>query len=209
MLEIEIWTGLQNKNMKTFQFVYEKYYNDLYKYGIRIITDEELVKDTIHDLFVSLYNRKTDFNTLSISIKPFLLSALKNKLYDSQKKVLFQEVLHVEAEVEAPIVELIIREEEAHANQFKLEKALQTLSERQREAIHLRYYENYSIAQIASMMEMNYQSVQNLLQRGIKSLAQQISLLTIIGSSLLFVCFFPMLIFNQYRLKLIKVLTIK
>jgi RNA polymerase sigma factor (sigma-70 family) len=44
-----------------------------------------------------------------------------------------------------------------------LRKAVAALTKRQQEAIQLRFYQGFSNDQIAELMEMNYQSVSNLL----------------------------------------------
>lgn len=200
MSETEIWKGLNTKDMKTFELLYEKFYTDLYKYGRRIISDEEVVKDCIHDVFISLYNRKSDFNPPKIGLKPFLLTVLRNKLLDFQKNAAQEkyEATRIEYITENPVIDLIISDEQNDINKLKIEKALYQLSERQREVIHLRYYEGFTLSQIASVMEMNYQSVQNLIQRGLKSLAQKITIVFVMSSGVLFFTLIPVGYF--YRL---------
>ena len=67
--------------------------------------------------------------------------------------------------------------------------SLNNLSPRQYEAIVLRFYNKLSYLEIAEVMDVNEQSVRNLIQRGIESLRQHSQLIV---SLLLFIlpCFF-------------------
>ena len=55
-----------------------------------------------------------------------------------------------------------------------LKEKLNQLPDRQREVIHLRYYHNLKNDEIAEVLEMNYQSVANLLGRAIKNLRRKV-----------------------------------
>jgi RNA polymerase sigma-70 factor (ECF subfamily) len=54
----------------------------------------------------------------------------------------------------------------------RLKRYLNNLSPRQYEAIVLRFYDEMSYADIAAVMEVNEQSVRNLVQRGLEHLRQ-------------------------------------
>ena len=47
----------------------------------------------------------------------------------------------------------------------KLQKALDLLSHRQRESIYLRYVQELDYEEVASILEINYQSAKNLVSR--------------------------------------------
>lgn len=60
-----------------------------------------------------------------------------------------------------------IEKKEEEENLLRL---LAVLTERQREAIYYRYIEELNIDEIGVLMDMNYQSVQNLIQRSLKKM---------------------------------------
>ena len=73
-------------------------------------------------------------------------------------------------------VELAIADKEQQLqNSVTLKQLLEKLPKRQQEAIYLRFYHNFSYEIIASMMNVNYQSVLNLMQRALKSLRKEYS----------------------------------
>jgi RNA polymerase sigma factor (sigma-70 family) len=77
-------------------------------------------------------------------------------------------------------------EKELHDEQLeKLKKYLNNLSPRQYEAIILRFYDEMSYAEIALIMEVNEQSVRNLIQRGLEHLRQYSRLVVSVSSLLI------------------------
>jgi DNA-directed RNA polymerase specialized sigma subunit, sigma24 homolog len=56
----------------------------------------------------------------------------------------------------------------------ELSRAMKTLTSRQREAIYLRYIREVPLEDIASMLNMNYQSTRNLIHRSILKLRKEL-----------------------------------
>ena len=54
-----------------------------------------------------------------------------------------------------------------------MQKALNKLSAKQREAIYLKYYQNMTNEQIAEVMKINNQSVRNLISQSLGSLRKR------------------------------------
>ena len=69
----------------------------------------------------------------------------------------------------------IVDKERQTQTSITLKQLLEKLPKRQHEAIYLRFYHNFSYEIIASMMNMNYQSVLNLMQRALKSIRKEYS----------------------------------
>jgi len=72
-------------DVSAFSKLYDMYVNLLYNYGYRLTTDIELLKDCIQDVFIKIYNKRTELNTV-INFKSYLLISLKNKLCDESRK---------------------------------------------------------------------------------------------------------------------------
>jgi RNA polymerase sigma factor (sigma-70 family) len=68
--------------------------------------------------------------------------------------------------VEDLIIESEMAEEQAH----QLQEAMRELPDRQREALYLRYYQDMDYRDICAIMDINYQSVRNLVASAIRSL---------------------------------------
>jgi RNA polymerase sigma factor (sigma-70 family) len=172
--EKNLWDGLEDKNMEIFKNIYDEFYPVLFRYGRRVASCDEIVCDSIQDLFLSLYERKSTFNKQK-PLRFFLLSAFRNKIVDNLKcrthcsvignedsLVNFSEISIIEAETDA---------EEEQMRIQKMERIMETLSVRQQKALQLRYYEGLSPQQIAEVMNINYQSTLNLIQRGLQRMS--------------------------------------
>jgi RNA polymerase sigma factor (sigma-70 family) len=66
--------------------------------------------------------------------------------------------------------DFLIAQQVTEETRLKVIEALNKLTVRQRETIYLRYFEDFDFETIAIIMEMNVQSVRNLLFRGMKVL---------------------------------------
>lgn len=164
--------SFQAGNMAAFSQLYDLHINILFNYGLKLTIDRELLKDCIHDIFVKLYIKKNELGVIE-NLRSYLFISLKNKLCDELRKRMFMSDTAVE-EVDAvsPVnVEDDYVEEEQKMNDFSLiQHLLGQLSPRQREALTLYYIEERKYEDICEIMDMNYQSVRNLMCRGLTKL---------------------------------------
>jgi RNA polymerase sigma-70 factor (ECF subfamily) len=70
----------------------------------------------------------------------------------------------------------IVEKEMEVYNTALLKEAISHLTVRQQEVIQLRFYQGFSHDQIAELLQMNHQSVSNLLYRALCSLKEKISI---------------------------------
>lgn len=177
MLETEyqdqvLWDQFLSGDDKAYSSIYKLYVQPLYTYGMQFTFDSGLVEDCIHDLFVKLYQNRKNLNTTD-NIKLYLFTALKNQLFNIFKKsVSFSQIDTVEPVFAADytIEDEIIENEEDQILVDKMIHMLEVLTPRQKEIIYYRYQERLSYDEICKLMGMNYQSIQNLLQRSFKKL---------------------------------------
>ena len=161
--------SFQAGNMAAFSQLYDLHINILFNYGLKLTIDKELLKDCIHDIFVKLYTKKDELGTID-NLKSYLFISLKNKLCDELRYMSDTAIEDVNA-VAPTDVEDDYMEEEQRKNEFSLVKRLlDQLSPRQREALTLYYIEEKKYEDICEIMNMNYQSVRNLMHRGLTKL---------------------------------------
>ena len=171
---VAYWVAeFQKGNSHAFSVLYDLHVNVLYNYGCKLTNDKELLKDCIHDVFVKIYTKRAELDAIE-NFKSYLFISLKNKLCDEMRKRVYVSDASVE-ELE-PIVSnddvesrymLIERDQLQHSF---LEKLMNSLSPRQREALTLYYMEERKYEDICTIMDLNYQSVRNLMHRGLTKL---------------------------------------
>ena len=158
----------------------EQYADVLFRYGIQFTSDESLVKDAIHDVYVKLYNDR-QYLKKEVNIKFYLFTCLKNHLYNLLKRELFFDKIEIEENeyLDPTAEEQVTTALSQNELQQTVREVLSLLTDRQREIIYYRYIEELSIEEIASLMDMNYQSVQNSIQRSIKKIRESFPVLIV------------------------------
>ncbi|WP_293915717.1 MULTISPECIES: RNA polymerase sigma-70 factor [unclassified Sphingobacterium] len=73
-----LMTELKNSNQMAFNAIYFRYSGLLYRYAFNIIKDEDECSDVIQEVFVWLWENRTNLNILNL--KNYLLAAVKYKL---------------------------------------------------------------------------------------------------------------------------------
>lgn len=149
------------EDAKTFERVYLKYYPQLVVYGRTICSQEELIEDTIQELFLVLWqkNRRLIFTS---SIESYLFASFRNNLVRKLKQYQalgFDYHFTADSNTESEI---------QYAKEKRLHLLLQKLPARQREVLFLRYYKNQSYQEIAENLDISYQVARNFAYRGIK-----------------------------------------
>lgn len=171
-LTARLLSEFQAGNTSAFSRLYDLYINVLYNYGHRLTTDKELLKDCIHDVFVKVYTRRTDLDTIE-NFKSYLFISLKNKICDEIRKRIYMSSAAIEDvdpvatdDIERKYLQIEQEQIENHTIRYMMGQ----LSPRQREALTLYYIEERKYEDICEIMSMNYQSVRNLMHRGLTKL---------------------------------------
>ncbi len=158
---------------RSFRSLFREYYPQLFLYGFKIVQQKELLEDAIQELFTELWRRKELPDVRSL--KAYLFKSLQYKLLkkiQQQKFIIAVDEITPEIPFELTRETLIIQHEEDREKAAKIEKMLATLSNRQREIIYLRFYQNLDYEEISEVMNINYQASRNLLSHAIKVLRQ-------------------------------------
>ena len=153
------------------EMLYKKHYNLLLNYGFKYCPDEDLVRDSIQDLFVELYQRRTHLKEYTIG---YLLVALKNTIIDNCSKkspsTSFTEIFLEDIKIyDDDLEKLFEKNDEDIQLSKRVLKIFSELPERQRTIIYLRYIKGLKYNEITEIMEMNTQSAMNLISRALQS----------------------------------------
>ncbi len=150
---------------------------------MKMTNDATLLEDAIQELFIELWQNKKQVEI--ISVKAYLLKALKYKLMRNLKKrnntttCMLPEDLIFEFSHETFLVEKQNDEERVKI----LTGAFQHLTGRQKEIIYLKFYQNLGYEEVSEIMNINYQAARNLLYQSVKALKKILAALVIfIGS---------------------------
>lgn len=179
-LELDLWESFKKGDERAFVNIYQKYVNVLYRYGANITPDADLVKDCIQDLFLNLWNKRENLGETD-SIKFYLLKSLKRVIH---KALMAQNnILNIDDIGEGSSFNIVLpHESELISSQVmqeqreNLDRMMNKLTKRQREAIYLYFYLELSYEEVASMMSLKISSVYDLVYDAIKNMKQTVSL---------------------------------
>ena len=172
--DFALWNQFLEGDEKAYLYIYKLYAQDMYSYSMLFTTNSELVKDCLHDVFIKIHRNRKKLSQVD-NIRLYLLKAMKNYLFDvfDKKKELFHnDTIEPVFSPEYTIEDKIIRQEELHYQSRKIRQMLESLTPRQKEVLYYRYMKNLTYDEIGEIMQMNYQSILNLIQRSIKKLRE-------------------------------------
>jgi RNA polymerase sigma factor (sigma-70 family) len=185
--DIQMWTHLKEGDELAFGKLLKKYFNHLQNYGYKFVKDEDFVKDCVQEVFIEIWQRREKVSTPD-SVKAYLLSCVRRKVVREgfrQNIIKDEDERRVDSKTEdfdmSPEWSMIEQESTLEIAE-KVNQSISKLPKRQREVLYLQYYQNLSREEIAQIMDINSQSVSNLLQSAFKSFRENwIVIVTFLG----------------------------
>ncbi|MDX1640235.1 MAG: sigma-70 family RNA polymerase sigma factor [Balneolaceae bacterium] len=172
--EQELWERFLEGDLNAWHEIFKCYYEDLYGYGLKLSNQKELTRDCIHQLFVTIWDRKDKLAQVD-SIKAYLLASLRRSLL---KKITKRRKYYVTGE-DSPDLStkiqfspevILIRDEVKAEKVAKLYEAIDQLPDRQKEVLYLKYFNGMSYEEIEAILSIQYQSIKNHVYRAISKL---------------------------------------
>jgi RNA polymerase sigma factor (sigma-70 family) len=166
--DVLLWQAFKKGDGSAFEQLYKKYFKDLGRYGLRLNPDKDLVEDAIQDVFIDLWRRREFLSDVE-NVKLYLYRATRNQFNRTIQKDIFEGSEDINNFLD--YLGTLSSEQESienESNQIRtrsIQNAMNNLSNRQAEAIHLRFYQGLSLDEIALIMKIQKQVVKNLLSK--------------------------------------------
>ncbi|MGE4586217.1 MAG: RNA polymerase sigma factor [Mangrovibacterium sp.] len=186
----DLWKKFQEGRYVVMEELFIVLFRDLYTYGMKLLPVREIVRDTIQDVFADIWTRREKMYTVE-KVRPYLFMSVRHELLkqiERQKRTSSLKQTPVSS-FEFSMEDFIVREETQKTTSQLIMKCLQRLTARQREVILLRFHHELKFDEIARVMNMNVQSVRNLLVRALESIRQDKKFLDLTGSNVGFILF--------------------
>lgn len=171
-----LWSNLKAGDEKSFSLLFERYYKDLISYGNSLSPFQEKVQDCVQDVFADVWVYRNSLQE-SVIVKAYLLSSVRKRIARLfQRDHIFRKTTSTEALeflFDFSIENELVEDEVTAERVLYLNKLLNDLPPRQKEALYLRYHQGLAVEQIAELLDVNYQSANNLLYRGLLSLRKE------------------------------------
>lgn len=166
------WQQCLAGDTAAFATIHTALFEGLYSYAYKLLGDDALADDAIQNLFIKIWQKRSAIGVLN-KVKPYFFTALRRQILNQLRDIKSQH-LKINAapdpEIEFSQEEIIIKKENETGLKERILHILNTLPERQREVIYLHFFEDMPLAQVAEVMSVNYQSIQNLKQRALQNM---------------------------------------
>ena len=183
MSDLLLWKRLKSGDKKALETIYLQEIQFLLSYGKKISANAPLVEDCVQDLFVELWRNREGVSDTD-SIRRYLIVSLRRKIIrkiNKSQKVQSEKVPEeVDFDAELSIDTKLMAEELSAEQAAQLKLAFAQLSSRQQEAIYLKFYSGMDYKDIAEVMDINYQSVRNLIFNALGKLRKYLTVLLLL-----------------------------
>ncbi|MFB6455387.1 RNA polymerase sigma factor [Chitinophaga sp. Hz27] len=167
-------------DIDAYSGLYKEYYKRFFNYGRKFTTNIVLIEDSIQEVFLDVWNRRDKLSHVD-SPNYYLYSSFRYILLKKIKqhdKIVFDR--SAEEDYEFSIENVIVSNELNEEMKTKLQHAIKTLTSRQLEAVFLRFYENLSYQEVASILKISVKATYKIMARSISALKENIMFLSIL-----------------------------
>jgi len=167
--------GLSKENMKwAVELLVQKYRSRLYYHAICIVKDPQEAYDAVQEVFIKALREDRFFNE-DFQMKAWLFRVTSNLCFNIiRDKKRRRQLLHLREAEARPSDPQISGTKTVHESQSRsaMTTALNKLTENHRKILQLRYYDDLSYNEIASVLEVKLGTVMSRLSRARSRLAQ-------------------------------------
>jgi RNA polymerase sigma factor (sigma-70 family) len=156
--------------------LYNSFYHYLFAANFAICIHRDMVKDSIHEAFISIWVNRDKLPPVT-SVGGYLNTCVRRKLIDALKKEAHHENarLHMDDGHEYSYEEVIIAFQEQEATSKTLQEALTHLTNKQKEVIRLRFFENKNYEEIAQLVGCEQRTIYNRIYEAVERLRHYFS----------------------------------
>lgn len=177
--DAQLWEDFKKGEKYALSLIYYRYVDQLFRYGKKFSSDDDLVKDTIQDLFFDLIRTRKELGATN-HICFYLIKAFRRKLLRGISGIKKGRAIEDSATLELAnivysIEDELIDKENITQKQEMIRKGLAELSPKQREIIYYRYTCDFEYDQICEIMSIKYDSARKMMFRAMQSLRENLA----------------------------------
>jgi RNA polymerase sigma-70 factor (ECF subfamily) len=178
--------ALGNGDETALRMLVDRYTGSIYRFSVRYTGDESLAQDICQEVFLKIYRSARRYKP-GMPFKTWLFTIVRNTSIDVARPFTYRKIHSLDSTDETDLIRETSHQPSGKAptpeedyfskeTTQRLESALGMLSEKQRTATILKYYEGMPIKEIAEVMETTVSSVESLLVRAKSNLLRLLQL---------------------------------
>lgn len=171
-----VWDQMLAGDSNAMLAIYEQHYADLLSYGVQLCGSIDTAKDAINDVFLHLWEHRSNLKPVS-QVKAYLFTCIRRRVFEPvyfNNKLLSADEYRFDQLSEISYEEVLIAMQRSDEVRKKVQLALNKLTDRQKELIRLKYYENLDYQQIEQVTGMNVKTAYNTVYNAMKVLSAEL-----------------------------------
>lgn len=158
-----------------YELLFKNYYTELIMYANKYLSDFDLSKETVQDLFVNLYEKRHNLD-INLSIKSYLYRAIQNRCINrlNSRKTHEKYIDYIKS---LPSNEGNKTENEFERNELEIAlfEAIDELPPKCRMIFKMNRFEGFSNGEIAERLELSKRTVETQITKALKLLRAKLS----------------------------------
>lgn len=152
MQELE-WIKRAKEDPRSFEPLYNKYYEQIFRYIYQRMDDKEMAHDITSQVFLKAMNNIQKYEYRGVPFASWLYRIAKSELYQSFRDDKANRTVNVETSSLADMIEEI-EEDISEESRAVLLKAIAELNEEEVQMIEMRFFEKRSFKEIGEILEI-------------------------------------------------------
>ena len=161
----DLLSGVRDGDQTAYSKLYSRYAGELLSYGKFLISNNDVIEDAVHDVFINIWSSRQ--NQIEINnIKSYLFISVRRAIFakvkKNSKREFDAEILESRLGSQPSTEDSIINNELEEERILLIRNLINKLSDRQREIIFLRYFQNLNYDEISLLLEIDKKYAYNL-----------------------------------------------
>jgi len=171
--DAESWRMVTKEDRTAFAVIFYRYSGLLFKFGLTLVGDEELVKDAIQDFFIYMWDHRENIVEIR-HFRTYLLTAFRRFVLRAaaRRERSFGSLENIEQLSANPrhlSNKFDVHDDKSEWDRIMSEE-INRLPKRLKEVVFLKFYQGLTYEEITAVTSLNYQVVRNTVHRAVKQL---------------------------------------
>lgn len=173
-----LWERIRTGDRDAFFDLYKALYYELVNFGIRVCGDAETSGEATDQVFIAIWQKREQLDRVD-NVPAYLRTFLKRKILRmlERKRKISDALQNAGAEgewMEMSYEEFIVKVQTDELVRYKLKSALEKLTFRQKQLIHLKFFDGLSYEQIAEQTQQTIKTAYNTVYDALKILRKEL-----------------------------------
>jgi RNA polymerase sigma factor (sigma-70 family) len=158
-LDLELHRSVSAGDRDAFEELYRRYSSSSYGLALRVLGHKAIAEEVVHDAFLALWRAPEAFDPGRGTFRAFFLSLVHHRAVDAVRREdrlrrRSERASNLEPAEDEDVAEDVVETAYVRSRRGEIRQALATLPADQRRVIELAYFDGYTQARIADLLQI-------------------------------------------------------